>query len=114
MDGIRIPTRKQQRAHEWCATRRHWRNGEQFPGLFNRVVDDERVVDETLAMAARIAARPPLGITLARQAIRRAHDMNLPGALERERQNQLRLLKTPEARDAMRAFLERRKPPSSQ
>ena len=81
-------------------------------GLFNRVVDDERVVDETLAMASRIAARPPLGIALARQAIRRAHDINLPDALELERQNQLRLLKTPEARDAMRAFLERRKPSS--
>ncbi len=81
-------------------------------GLFNRVVDEERVVDDTLAMAARIAAKPSLGIALARRAIRRAHDMNLPDALEFERQNQLRLLKTPEARNAMRAFLERRKPSS--
>ena len=81
-------------------------------GLFNRVVDDERVADETLAMASRIAARPPLGIALARQAIRRAHDINLPDALELDRQNKIRLLKTPEARDAMRPFLERRKPSS--
>ena len=81
-------------------------------GLFNRVVDDEHVLSETLAMAARIAARPPLGIALARQAVRGAIDMSLPDALELERQNQLRLLKTPEARDAMRAFLERRKPSS--
>jgi len=81
-------------------------------GLFNRVVDDEHVLSETLTMAARIAARPPLGIALARQAVRGASDMSLPDALELERQNQLRLLKTPEARDAMRAFLERRKPSS--
>jgi len=81
-------------------------------GLFNRVVDDERVVDDTMAMAARIAAGPPLGVALARQAIRGALDMSLSDVLELERQNQLRLLKTPDARNAMRAFLERRKPSS--
>jgi 2-(1,2-epoxy-1,2-dihydrophenyl)acetyl-CoA isomerase len=82
-------------------------------GLFNRVVDDELVVEETVALAERIAARPALSVALARQAIRTTYGLTLSEALERERRNQMRLLRTPEARDAMRAFLEKRRPESS-
>src|SRR4030095_14318579 len=36
-------------------------------GLFNRVVDDQRLVEETVSLAARIAAKPPLAVALAKQ-----------------------------------------------
>ena len=76
-------------------------------GLFNRVVDDTRVVDETMALAAHVAAKPALAIALARQAIRQTFAVSLSEALDVERQNQVRLFKTAEAREAMRAFLAR-------
>jgi 2-(1,2-epoxy-1,2-dihydrophenyl)acetyl-CoA isomerase len=78
-------------------------------GLFNRVVDDERVVGETVSLAERIAARPPQAMALAKQAVRAAFAMSLPQALDVERTNQLRLLRTPEAQEAIRAFLENRR-----
>jgi 2-(1,2-epoxy-1,2-dihydrophenyl)acetyl-CoA isomerase len=78
-------------------------------GLFNRVVDDEHVVHETVSLAERIAARPPQAIALAKQSVRRASASNLPQALDVERTNQLRLLKTPDAREAIRDFLEKRR-----
>jgi 2-(1,2-epoxy-1,2-dihydrophenyl)acetyl-CoA isomerase len=79
-------------------------------GLFNRLVDDERVVDETVALAERIAARPPLAVALAKESLRGACALSLPQALDVERAHQLRLFKTPEAREAMRAFLAKRQP----
>jgi 2-(1,2-epoxy-1,2-dihydrophenyl)acetyl-CoA isomerase len=79
-------------------------------GLFNRVVDDERVVSETVSLAERIAARPPQAIALTKRAVRGASALSLPQALDAERTNQLRLIKTPEAREAIRAFLEKRRP----
>ena len=74
-------------------------------GLFNRLVDDHTVVDEAIGMAARIAAKPPLAVALAKQSLRSAYGASLADCLERERVNQLRLFKTPEALEAMRAFL---------
>jgi 2-(1,2-epoxy-1,2-dihydrophenyl)acetyl-CoA isomerase len=81
-------------------------------GLFNRVVDDARVVADTVSLAERIAARSPEAIALAKQSVRRACVSTLSEALEIERAHQLHLFKTPEAREAMRAFLSK-KPPSA-
>lgn len=78
-------------------------------GLFNRLVDDDRVLSETVSLAERIASRPPQAIAAARQTMRAAYATTLPQALDVERASQLRLLRTPEAREAMRAFLERRR-----
>jgi 2-(1,2-epoxy-1,2-dihydrophenyl)acetyl-CoA isomerase len=74
-------------------------------GLFNRIVDDAVVVEETLSLAARIAAKPRMAIALAKQSLRAAYGSSLAECLERERSNQMRLFKTPEALDGMRAFL---------
>ncbi|MGH7555422.1 MAG: enoyl-CoA hydratase/isomerase family protein [Longimicrobiales bacterium] len=77
-------------------------------GLFNRVVDDAHVVGESVALADRIAALPAQALALAKQAVRRGAGSSLTEALDVERTHQLRLFKTPEAREAMRAFLARR------
>jgi 2-(1,2-epoxy-1,2-dihydrophenyl)acetyl-CoA isomerase len=79
-------------------------------GLFNRVVEDERVVSETVSLAERIAAHPPHAIAQTKRAMRGASALSLRQALDAEQTNQLRLLKTPEAREAIRAFLEKRRP----
>ena len=77
-------------------------------GLFNRVVDDERLINETLSLAARLAAKPPLAVALTKQALRQGLVSTLPEALDRERVNQMRLFRSAEARAAIRAFLEKR------
>jgi 2-(1,2-epoxy-1,2-dihydrophenyl)acetyl-CoA isomerase len=79
-------------------------------GLFNRVVEDPRVVDDTMDLAARIASRPPLATALAKRALRRAYAGSLSGALETARARQARLFKTGDARDAMAAFMAKRVP----
>jgi 2-(1,2-epoxy-1,2-dihydrophenyl)acetyl-CoA isomerase len=79
-------------------------------GLFNRLVEDERVVSETVSLAGRIASRPPLAVALARRAVRAGYASGLPQALDVERAHQGRLFRTPEAREAMRAFLAKRPP----
>jgi 2-(1,2-epoxy-1,2-dihydrophenyl)acetyl-CoA isomerase len=77
-------------------------------GLFNRVVDDERLINETLSLAARLAAKPPLAVALTKQAVRQGFVSTLPEALDRERVNQMRLFRSAEARAAIHAFLEKR------
>jgi enoyl-CoA hydratase/carnithine racemase len=74
-------------------------------GLFNRVVDDTQVLEDTLSLAAGIAAKPPLAVALAKEAMRQVSGLTLAGALDRERASQMRLFRTEEARDGMRAFL---------
>jgi 2-(1,2-epoxy-1,2-dihydrophenyl)acetyl-CoA isomerase len=77
-------------------------------GLFNRIVDDAAVVEETLTLAAQIAAKPRMAVSLAKQSLRAAYGSSLAACLERERVNQMRLFKSPDAIDGMRAFLSRR------
>ena len=77
-------------------------------GLFNRVVDDERLINETLSLAARLATKPPLAVALTKQALRQGLVSTLPEALDRERVNQIRLFRSAETRAAIHAFLEKR------
>jgi 2-(1,2-epoxy-1,2-dihydrophenyl)acetyl-CoA isomerase len=76
--------------------------------LFNRVVEGQRLMDETMSLAARIAAKPRQAVAFAKEAMRRGVGASLADALDRERTNQLRLFRTADARQAMRAFLEKR------
>jgi enoyl-CoA hydratase/carnithine racemase len=78
-------------------------------GLFNRVVDEAAVVQEPLTLAAHIAAKPRMAVALAKQSLRAACASSLAECLERERVNQLRLFKSPDAIDEMRAFLSTRR-----
>ena len=77
-------------------------------GLFNRVVDDQQLIDATLSLAGRIAAKPPQAVALAKQAMRQGLDSSLSEALDRERDNQLLLFRSSDARAAMHAFIEKR------
>lgn len=79
-------------------------------GLFNRVVGDDAVIDETLAMARTLALKPPLALAAAKRSIRQSYDRPLPDALQRELEGQLRLFKSADAREGIAAFLEKRTP----
>jgi 2-(1,2-epoxy-1,2-dihydrophenyl)acetyl-CoA isomerase len=79
-------------------------------GLANRVVPDDRLLDETLAYARKIAAGPPLGTTELRRLLRRSWDMPLRDFLELEWTAQAALLRTADAREGFTSFVEQRAP----
>lgn len=82
----------------------------QNAGLVNRVVADERVLEEAVRLAEVIAERPPVAVRLARKALRYGMERSLLEGLEIERRNYLMLYDTADQKEGMSAFLEKRKP----
>jgi enoyl-CoA hydratase/carnithine racemase len=80
-------------------------------GLANRVVPDDQLVDETMAYAAKIAAGPPMAYTALRRLVIESVD-NLDRAtfLDREWAAQAALLRTADAAEGFRSFIEQRAP----
>jgi enoyl-CoA hydratase len=79
-------------------------------GLVNRVVPDERVLEEALALAAVIASRPPVAVRLARQALRYGAERTVVDGMEIERRNYKLTYDTEDQKEGMQAFLEKRPP----
>lgn len=79
-------------------------------GLVNRVVKDDQVLDEALKLAKLIAERPAVAVRLGRQAVRLGVERTLLEGLELERRNYRLLYDTPDQKEGMAAFLEKRLP----
>jgi enoyl-CoA hydratase len=79
-------------------------------GLVNRVVPVEVLMDEALTLAREIAAKPPISVRLAKEAILQSFQTTLDGGLEYERRSFAALFGTEDAFEGMRAFLEKRRP----
>lgn len=79
-------------------------------GLVSEVVPDGQVLPHALAIAARIAALPPLAVAAIKQAVLAGPDLPLEGALGLEAQHFQKLFATEDRAEGMRAFLEKRKP----
>jgi enoyl-CoA hydratase/carnithine racemase len=79
-------------------------------GLTFKVVEPERLRDEALVVARRLAAGPPLALSAIKRALRAGLGGSLDDALERERTGQLALLSTRDVREGLQAFFERRAP----
>lgn len=79
-------------------------------GVANRVVPPLELADETRAMAQALAQGPPLSFAAIKRAVREGLGSNLEAALGREREGQLSLLASDDAREGIRAFLEKRSP----
>ncbi len=79
-------------------------------GLVNRVVPVELYLEAAIDLAREIAARAPVAIRLARDAVLRAQDTTLEVGLAYERHNFYLLFGTEDQREGVRAFLEKRKP----
>jgi enoyl-CoA hydratase len=78
-------------------------------GLCNRAVPRERLLDETLALAARIAEKSPLVLKLLKRTLRDGLEMPLPQALAHEQAMIGLVLDSRDAHEGCRAFLEKRK-----
>ena len=79
-------------------------------GLFNRVVPHERLMEETRALAERLAAKPPIAIALAKQAVYTSFHATLQTALDLELDHQSKCFKSEDAKEGIRAFVEKRTP----
>jgi enoyl-CoA hydratase len=77
-------------------------------GLIARVVAAEDTLEEACAVAHTIAARSPTAIALAKRAVNAAFETPLEAGLGLERTAFAVALDSPEAREGIAAFLERR------
>jgi len=80
-------------------------------GLLTRLVPQEQLFDEGLAMAERMLEASPLGLRMTKDALNILVDCNsLDAALALEDRQQVILLETEDHRESVRAFMEKRKP----
>lgn len=79
-------------------------------GLVARVVDDEAVLDEAMAIARRLAAGPTVAIGLIRKQVAAALTASFGQTLDIERDNQAQAGRTADFREAVTAFAMKRPP----
>jgi len=79
-------------------------------GLVATVTQDELVVEDALALAAKIATKSPIALRLAKEAVNAAYEMSLTDALAHERRLFYLLFASEDQKEGMAAFLEKRSP----
>ena len=79
-------------------------------GLVALTTQDELVVEDALALAARIATKSPIALRLAKEAVNAAYEMSLTDALAHERRLFYLLFASEDQKEGMAAFLEKREP----
>jgi 2-(1,2-epoxy-1,2-dihydrophenyl)acetyl-CoA isomerase len=79
-------------------------------GLVTRVVDGERLADETYDYARRLADGPPVAQGFTKRGLHRALESELAAMIEWEAEAQATCSHTADAHEGVHAFLERRKP----
>jgi enoyl-CoA hydratase/carnithine racemase len=80
-------------------------------GLISRLTaTQDELHEQTVQLAARIAALPPLAVRLAKEAARAGLERGLAEGLQLERELFARLLSTHDRREAAAAFREKREP----
>jgi enoyl-CoA hydratase len=79
-------------------------------GLVARVVPDELVVEDALALAAKVAEKSPIALRLAKEAVNASYEMGLTDALAHERRLFYLLFASEDQKEGMAAFMEKRQP----
>lgn len=78
-------------------------------GLVNKVVADEELLAEALALAKKLAAGPPEALKAAKKVINYGVDLDLKAGIELEAISWSNLFSTHDQKEGMQAFLEKRK-----
>ena len=78
--------------------------------LVSRVFPADQLLPETLKIAERLAALSPVAVALAKQAVNRAFETTLIEGVRHERALFMSLFGTPDQKEGMAAFVEKRKP----
>jgi len=79
-------------------------------GLVNRVVPHEKLMQETMALAEEIGAKPPLAARMIKRAVHQAQRSDLRSHLDYISSQLALLSETGDHQEAARAFLQKRKP----
>jgi enoyl-CoA hydratase/carnithine racemase len=94
-----ILTGRQFEAREACAL-----------GLVNRLVADDSLLKEAVALAEELAKKPPLTLAAALFAIHRGMDASIDDGLAIEEAAFARIVPTSDAHEGVAAFLQKRRP----
>jgi enoyl-CoA hydratase len=79
-------------------------------GLVARVVPSELIVEEAIRLGKELAARPPISVRLAKEAITRAFEGRVDDGIDFERKAFYLLFATQDAHEGMHAFIDKRQP----
>ena len=79
-------------------------------GLVVKVLANEYLLEEAKNLAKLIAAKPPMAVRLAKEAVLKSFDTTIEGGLEFERKNFYMLFASDDQKEGMKAFMEKRKP----
>jgi 2-(1,2-epoxy-1,2-dihydrophenyl)acetyl-CoA isomerase len=79
-------------------------------GLANRVVPDDRLREETMALAERITSGPPIALARMKQNLNLALVTDFPTLLQAEAEGMIMTGMTRDHLEAARAFVEKRQP----
>lgn len=78
--------------------------------LVSRIVPADQLISEAMKIGERVAALSPVAVSMAKQAVNRAFETTLTEGVRYERALFLSLFGTPDQREGMAAFVEKRKP----
>ena len=79
-------------------------------GLANRVVDDEKLAAETMALAERLANGPSVALRYMKRNLNVAVHGDLTAGLDSEAHGMLRSRASEDHKEAAEAFVQKRKP----
>jgi 2-(1,2-epoxy-1,2-dihydrophenyl)acetyl-CoA isomerase len=79
-------------------------------GIINRVIPDEKLAAETRRLAERLRDAPYKSIAAAKHAVYMSEESSIERMLQYETEAQLQCFQSKEARERVRAFLEKRDP----
>jgi enoyl-CoA hydratase/carnithine racemase len=79
-------------------------------GLVNQLFPDQELLSAALAVAEQLAEKPPTSLRTTKMLLKSGSAEAIKEAMARERTQFAALLQGPEAKEAMAAFMERRKP----
>jgi enoyl-CoA hydratase/carnithine racemase len=83
-------------------------------GIVNAVVDSNELISAAAAKARQLAEKPPSALRTTKALLKRSSAAIIAEAMAKETEQFAALLQGPEAREAMMAFMQRRKPDFSQ
>lgn len=78
--------------------------------LVSRVVPADQLLPEAMKLAEKLAMLSPVAVAMAKQAVNRAYETTLAEGVRFERTTFLSLFGTPDQKEGMAAFVEKRKP----
>lgn len=79
-------------------------------GLINKIVPADKLIEEAMAWAEKIAQNGPLSVRAAKECILRGTEMTLKDGMQLELDLVDKLLDTEDSKEGPRAFAEKRKP----